>query len=45
MTVADEVDKLAVTSRRVVVQLKYVGKGNHAHPHGKWVVFTSYLKG
>nr|WP_280923755.1 RNase A-like domain-containing protein [Streptomyces aureus] len=38
-------DKFAVTSRKVVVQLKYIGRGNRAHPHGKWVVYTAYLEG
>jgi hypothetical protein len=40
-----QVDKLTATSRKVIVQLKYIDKGNRAHPHGKWVVCTSYLKG
>ncbi|WP_315903748.1 RICIN domain-containing protein [Streptomyces rhizosphaerihabitans] len=38
-------EKSAVTSKWVIVQLKYIGKGNRAHPHGKWVVYTSYLEG
>jgi hypothetical protein len=38
-------DKSVVTSKKVVVQLKYIGKGNRMHPHGKWIVYTAYLEG
>ncbi|MEU9545177.1 MULTISPECIES: hypothetical protein [Streptomyces] len=38
-------EKSAVTSKWVIVHLKYIGKGNRAHPLGKWVVYTSYLEG
>jgi hypothetical protein len=37
--------KSAVDTDWVVVQLKYIGKKNAQHPHGKWVVYTSYLEG
>ncbi|MEU1711183.1 polymorphic toxin-type HINT domain-containing protein, partial [Streptomyces sp. NPDC005706] len=37
--------KSAVDTNGVVVQLKYIGKKNAQHPHGKWVVYTAYLKG
>ncbi|MFD8733685.1 RICIN domain-containing protein [Streptomyces sp. NPDC059618] len=40
-----EAVKSAVDSDWVVVQLKYIGKKNAQHPHGKWVVYTSYLEG
>ncbi|MEU0335018.1 ricin-type beta-trefoil lectin domain protein [Streptomyces sp. NPDC006193] len=36
--------KSAVETDWVVVQLKYIGKKNAQHPHGKWVVYTSYLE-
>ncbi|MFF4018369.1 hypothetical protein [Streptomyces sp. NPDC001843] len=35
----------AVTSKWVVVQLKYIGKKVAQHRQGKWVVYTSYLEG
>ncbi|MFF9088818.1 RICIN domain-containing protein [Streptomyces sp. NPDC014991] len=41
----DTAQKSEVTSRWVNVQLKYIGKKNAQHPHGKWVVYTSYLEG
>jgi hypothetical protein len=37
--------KSAVDTDWVIVQLKYIGKKNAQHPHGKWVVYTSYLEG
>ncbi|WP_449657733.1 ricin-type beta-trefoil lectin domain protein [Streptomyces echinatus] len=37
--------KSAVETDWVVVQLKYIGRKNAQHPHGKWVVYTSYLEG
>ncbi|MFE9881942.1 RICIN domain-containing protein [Streptomyces sp. NPDC005784] len=40
-----EAVKSAVDTDWVVVQLKYIGKKNAQHPHGKWVVYTSYLEG
>ncbi|MFF5017549.1 ricin-type beta-trefoil lectin domain protein [Streptomyces sp. NPDC001165] len=44
-TGANTAEKMRVTSNWVIVQLKYIGKGSKAHPHGKWVVYTSYLEG
>ncbi|MEV6057872.1 hypothetical protein [Streptomyces sp. NPDC052107] len=40
----DQVIKSEVETNWVIVQLKYIGK-DRAHPHGKWVVYTSYLEG
>ncbi|MFF4358770.1 RICIN domain-containing protein [Streptomyces sp. NPDC001604] len=40
-----EAVKSAVDTDWVIVQLKYIGKKNAEHPHGKWVVYTSYLEG
>ncbi|MFI0967549.1 hypothetical protein ACH4S8_40130 [Streptomyces sp. NPDC021080] len=40
-----EAVKSSVDTDWVVVQLKYIGKKNAQHPHGKWVVYTSYPEG
>ncbi|WP_443080951.1 ricin-type beta-trefoil lectin domain protein [Streptomyces sp. PTD9-10] len=40
-----EAVKSTVDTDWVIVQLKYIGKKNAQHPHGKWVVYTSYLEG
>ncbi|MET7352318.1 polymorphic toxin-type HINT domain-containing protein [Streptomyces avermitilis] len=37
--------KSEVTSKWVIVQLKYIGKKVAQHRQGKWVVYTSYLEG
>ena len=44
-TGATTAEKSVITSKKVIIQLKYIGKGNRAHPHGRWVVYTAYPEG